>query len=242
METERTEDTSLATTIWSLLLWVGVFLITQFMVFGLSGAFFRTVLALDVVAAGNIALLCGALASYAVLFLIVRRDVAPFPIVGRPNDLGGTTKGLLCLTAALLPFTILGLNFLLGMPVQAPPSPIVVAQQFQGYLFFIYWFFFLLTLAVWAIIAPIVEERFFRQWLWRRLEARGMWLTLAVTGAAFILIHLRDVAGMLSLLPLTMLVSFARAKTGTPRFGMWLHGINNFVALTGAPMVLRSFQ
>jgi membrane protease YdiL (CAAX protease family) len=93
-----------------------------------------------------------------------------------------------------------------------------------------------------VIIAPIVEESFFRQWLWRRLEERGLWLTLGVTGATFLLIHLRGPVGMLSLLPLTLLVSFARAKTGSPRFGMWLHGINNFIAVAGAEMLLQLLQ
>jgi membrane protease YdiL (CAAX protease family) len=117
-----------------------------------------------------------------------------------------------------------------------------LAQQFQGFDVFVFWSLFILSQSVFVIIAPIVEESFFRQWLWRRLEDRGLWLTVGLSGAAFLLIHLRGPLGMLSLLPLTLLVSFARAKTGSPKLGMWLHGINNFIAFAGAGMVLRFFQ
>jgi len=67
-------------------------------------------------------------------------------------------------------------------------------------------------------------------------------LTIGLSGAAFLLMHLRGPLGMLSLLPFTLLVSFARAKTGSPRLSMWLHGINNLITFAGAEMVLRLFQ
>lgn len=237
----------MATTIWSLVLWLGLFLVIQVFAIGLSGEFLKTILGFDAVAAGNIAMLCGAIASYAILFIVVRRDVAIFPIQQGDDSLGIATKALLVLAAILVPFGVLGLQKLLfEIDLQLGPSPIDLAQQFQGSLFVVFWVSYLLALLlaliVPVIIAPIVEESFFRQWLWRRLETHGPWLTLGITGATFLLIHLRGPLGMLSLLPLTLLVSFARAKTGSPRFGMWLHGINNFIAFAGAGMVLRLFQ
>jgi membrane protease YdiL (CAAX protease family) len=243
MEVERSEDISLATTIWSLILWLGVFLITQAMVVGLSSEFLKTVLGLHAVAAGNIAILCGAVASYAVLFMVVRRDTAVFPVSKRHDALSRAAKAMLIFAALLLPFGVLGLRKLfLGEDLQPGPSPIVLAQQFHGFGVVIFWSFYFLSQSVFVIIAPIVEESFFRQWLWRRLEHHGLWLSVGLSGAAFLLIHLRGPLGMLSLLPLTLLVCFARARTGSPRFGMWLHGINNFIAFAGAGMVLRLFQ
>ena len=243
METTPPEDKSLATTIWSLLLWLGLFLVTQVFAIGLSGEFLKTILGLDAVAAGTNAILCGAIASYAVLFVVARRDAILFPAVPRKGGLGVAAKGLLITTAILLPFAVLGLRKLLfGIDLQPGPSPIALAKQFQGFDVFVFWSLFILWQGVFIIIAPIVEESFFRQWLWRRLEERGLWLTIGLSGAAFLLIHLRGALGMLSLLPLTLLVSFARAKTGSPRLGMWLHGINNFIAFAGAGMVLRLFQ
>ena len=243
METTPPEDKSLATTIWSLLLWLGLFLVTQVFAIGLSGEFLKTILGLDAVAAGTNAILCGAIASYAVLFVVARRDAILFPAVPRKGGLGVAAKGLLITTAILLPFAVLGLRKLLfGIDLQPGPSPIALAKQFQGFDVFVFWSLFILWQGVFIIIAPIVEESFFRQWLWRRLEERGLWLTIGPSGAAFLLIHLRGALGMLSLLPLTLLVSFARAKTGSPKLGMWLHGINNFIAFAGAGMVLRLFQ
>ena len=233
----------MATTIWSLLLWLGLFLVTQVFAIGLSGEFLKTILGLDAVAAGTNAILCGAIASYAVLFVVARRDAILFPAVPRKGGLGVAAKGLLITTAILLPFAVLGLRKLLfGIDLQPGPSPIALAKQFQGFDVFVFWSLFILWQGVFIIIAPIVEESFFRQWLWRRLEERGLWLTIGLSGAAFLLIHLRGALGMLSLLPLTLLVSFARAKTGSPKLGMWLHGINNFIAFAGAGMVLRLFQ
>ena len=243
METTPPEDKSLATTIWSLILWLGLFLVAQVFAIGLSGEFLKSILGLDAVAAGNIAILCGAIASYAVLFVVARRDANSFPAVQKEDGLGAAAKGFLILTAILLPFAVLGLRKLLfGLDLQPGPSPIALAQQFQGFDVFVFWSLYALSQSVFVIIAPIVEESFFRQWLWRRLEDRGLWLTIGLSGAAFLLIHLRSPLGMLSLLPLTLLVSFTRAKTGSPRLGMWLHGINNFIAFAGAGMVLRLFQ
>ena len=247
METTPSEDKSLATAIWSLVLWLGLFLVIQVFAIGLSGEFLKTILGLDAVAAGNIAILCGATASYALLFVVARRDARLFPAAKKDDGLGIATQASLIFIAVLLPFGVLGLQKLLfGIDPQLGPSPIAMAQQFQGYNLVVFWVSFLLSfllaLIVPVIIAPIVEESFFRQWLWRRLETHGQWLTLNVTAATFLLIHFRGPLGMLSLVPLTLLVSFARAKTGSPRFGMWLHGINNFIAVAGAEMILRLLQ
>jgi membrane protease YdiL (CAAX protease family) len=243
METTPSEDKSLATTIWSLVLWLGLFLITQACTVAVSLVLLKNVVGLDAIAAGNIAMLCGAIASYALLFVVAKRDARLFPAAQKEGGLGVAAKGLLIFAAILLPFAVLGLRKLLfGLDLRLGPSPITLAQQFRGYLFVIFWMSYLIAFIVPVIIAPIVEESFFRHWLWRRLEERGLWLTIGLTSAAFLLIHLRGPFGMLSLLPLTLLLSFARAKTGSPRFGMWLHGINNFIAFAGAEMLLRLFQ
>jgi membrane protease YdiL (CAAX protease family) len=243
MESKPPEDNSLATTIWSLILWLGLFLITQACTIAIGIILLKNIAGFDAVAAGNIAILCGAIVSYIFLFVVARRDANSFPAVQKEGGLGATAKGLLIFTAVLLPFAVLSLRKLLfGLDLQPGPSPIALAQQFQGFDVFVFWSLFILSQSVFVIIAPIVEERFFRQWLWRRLEDRGLWLTVGLSGAAFLLIHLRGPLGMLSLLPLTLLVSFARAKTGSPKLGMWLHGINNFIAFAGAGMVLRFFQ
>ena len=85
----------MATTIWSLVLWLGLFLVIQVFAIGLSGEFLKTILGLDAVAAGNIALLCGAIASYALLFVVARRDAILFPAVRKEGNLGVAAKRLL---------------------------------------------------------------------------------------------------------------------------------------------------
>jgi hypothetical protein len=167
METTPPEDKSLATTIWSLLLWLGLFLVTHVFASGLSREFLKTILGLDAVAAGNIAILCGAIASYALLFVVARRDARLFPAAKKDNGLGIAAKALLIFGAVLLPFGVIGLRKLLfGIDPQLGPSPIALAQQFQGYLLVVFWVSFLLSfllaLIVPVIIAPIVEENFFR--------------------------------------------------------------------------------
>jgi hypothetical protein len=146
METTPPEDKSLATTIWSLLLWLGLFLVTHVFASGLSGEFLKTILGLDASAADNIAMQCGAIASYTFLFMVARRDARLFPAAKKDDGLGIATQALLIFIAVLLPFGVLGLQKLLfGIDPQLGPSPIAMAQQFQGYHLVVFWVSFLLS-------------------------------------------------------------------------------------------------
>jgi len=142
METTPSEDKSLATTIWSLVLWLGLFLITQACTVAVSLVLLKNIAGLDAIAAGNIAMLCGAIASYALLFVVAKRDARLFPAARKEGGLGVAAKGFLIFTAFLLPFAVLGLRKLLfGLDLQPGPSPIVLAQQFQGLDVFVFWGF-----------------------------------------------------------------------------------------------------
>jgi len=82
-----------------------------------------------------------------------------------------------------------------------------------------------------CLVAPVVEELFFRGWLWTAL--RRIWgpvPTALSTGGLFLLIHAPG--GMIRLfilLPITILLSVARHRADSVRASLTVHAVNNAI-------------
>jgi membrane protease YdiL (CAAX protease family) len=96
----------------------------------------------------------------------------------------------------------------------------------------------ILTLAVAVVLAPVGEELFFRHWLWRRLGSRSAALRGVATGGLWIASHLRGPLGMLALLPMALLLGWARERSGSPHLGIAMHAAWNCGALMSASLKL----
>ena len=85
--------------------------------------------------------------------------------------------------------------------------------------------------------APIIEELFFRGWLWCGLRRHWSTSTTAiVTAALFILVHYPDGGWhkMAALLLPTTLMTLARCTTKSVRGSVLTHAVNNLGAWVGA--------
>ena len=154
------------------------------------------------------------------------RRMPPMP---RATRLGGPARlglVLLCLLAGA------GLTRL-SSPAPAPlPTPRIAAQAAEvlresrahpGLALATSLF----VLGVMVGLAPVSEELVFRHWLWRRLEARSAAVRGLLTGGLWILAHLRGPGGMLALLPLALLLGWARQRSGSPGLCVAMHAAWN---------------
>lgn len=83
-----------------------------------------------------------------------------------------------------------------------------------------------------VIVAPIVEETFFRGMLYTALRSRlGVWWSSLISGAFFAAVHPTLPGGFLPILVLGMVLAILREKTGSLVPSMICHGANNAVAL-----------
>ena len=84
-----------------------------------------------------------------------------------------------------------------------------------------------------VVVAPIVEETFFRGMLYNALRGvMGVWVASLVSGAIFAIIHPTMPAGFLPIFALGVVLAILRERTGSLVPSMVCHGINNAVALT----------
>jgi membrane protease YdiL (CAAX protease family) len=85
-----------------------------------------------------------------------------------------------------------------------------------------------------CLVAPVVEEMFFRGWLWTAL--RRIWgpvPTALCTGGLFLLIHVAGgVVRLFILLPITILLSIARHRGDSVRASLTVHAVNNAIVTT----------
>lgn len=83
------------------------------------------------------------------------------------------------------------------------------------------------------VIAPLIEELFFRGWLWTGLQRRcGMLGTALLTSALFIAIHFpMTLVTVAALVPTTILYSMARHIGRSVRAPIALHAIRNLTSL-----------
>ncbi len=83
-----------------------------------------------------------------------------------------------------------------------------------------------------CIVAPIVEETFFRGMLYTGLRTRmGVWPSAIISSVFFAAIHPTLPAGFLPILALGTVLAIVRERTGSLVPSMICHGVNNAVAL-----------
>jgi hypothetical protein len=243
MEAEQTEKQLLKSIDWAPLLWIVLAFGTMSATNWLGLALLKHSAIVDESLAKLLADIFSSLVFYLLLWLPIWRDGAVSSAGGGIDNLGSTAKKFLIFLAVLTPFGINLLWFLATSSADGFARNILAeSQQFQGLLLLAFWSSNVLLFMVGVILAPIVEERFFRQWFWKRLEPRGLPSTIVSTSITFILIHPVDLVGKIALVPLTALVVFARIRSGGPNFGIWLHGINNVVAIMVAQVLVARFQ
>lgn len=80
-----------------------------------------------------------------------------------------------------------------------------------------------------AILAPIYEELLFRGWLWTALRRSwGVWPTALATSGAWLALHApQGWTKVLFLLPLAVILSLLRHRTGSVRATIAVHMLNN---------------
>ena len=138
---------------------------------------------------------------------------------------------------AALPFMIAGLvvsqrlSQVLFKHAPTPEHPIVPVLLRGGTAFAV-----AVVLAV--VVAPIVEETFFRGMLYNALRGMmGVWGASILSGAIFAIVHPTMPVGFLPILALGMVLAMLRESTGSLVPSMICHGINNAVALTLARLI-----
>jgi len=90
-----------------------------------------------------------------------------------------------------------------------------------------------------VVVAPVIEETFFRGMLYNALRANmGVWPAALLSGAIFAIIHPQLPAGFPPLMVLGTLLAILREKTGSLIPSMVCHAINNTVALVFVLLVL----
>lgn len=109
--------------------------------------------------------------------------------------------------------------------VETPEHPIVRTVLSGGAAF---WAAALLA----VVIAPVVEETFFRGMLYTALRSRiGVWASAVASATFFAAIHPTLPAGFLPILALGVVLAVLRERTGSLIPSMVCHGLNNAVAL-----------
>ncbi|PNK61934.1 CPBP family intramembrane metalloprotease [Psychrobacter sp. FDAARGOS_221] len=94
-----------------------------------------------------------------------------------------------------------------------------------------------LLILVMVVVAPIYEEVVFRGVLWSAIVEqyqgkKGVWVASVVTSAIFALIHLQyELYEMSVIFLLALLLSYARAKSGSLLLPIVIHIINNGAAM-----------
>lgn len=243
MEAEQTEKQLVKSIDWAPMLWVILAFASMWATNSFSLSLLVHFAVLEEALAEPLAHLFASLVAYLILSFPVWRDGAESSVSGGDHQLGTMAKKFLIFLAVLIPLSANLLLFLLPSSTDRFGKSILAeSQQFQDDILLTYWSLTLLFLLVYVVAAPIIEERFFRQWCWRRMEPRGLSSTIVSTSMFFILIHPVDLVGKIALVPLTALLVFARIKTGGPHFGIWLHGINNLCAIIAGQGLIVWFQ
>ncbi|MHB1160587.1 MAG: CPBP family intramembrane glutamic endopeptidase [Chloroflexota bacterium] len=89
-----------------------------------------------------------------------------------------------------------------------------------------------LVLLVGAVVAPIVEEIFFRGYVFRAYQdQKGLLQAFVFSSGLFALVHL-DLAALLPILTVGLLLAFLFYRTGSVLPGIVAHAANNAVAFT----------
>jgi membrane protease YdiL (CAAX protease family) len=107
-----------------------------------------------------------------------------------------------------------------GLPTRTIPTTLTMPATFG---------LSLLKVTEICLVAPVVEELFFRGWLWTALrEIWGPVATALCTGGLFLLTHAPGgMTRLFILLPITILLSVARHRGDSVRASLTLHAVNN---------------
>jgi uncharacterized protein len=91
----------------------------------------------------------------------------------------------------------------------------------------------LLFLAV--VGAPLVEETYFRGWIYTSLRGLGMWPAILTSALLFALAHYESThLYALAVFPLGIVLAALRERTGSVRTSMLFHAVNNLIAFFSA--------
>lgn len=93
-----------------------------------------------------------------------------------------------------------------------------------------------LLLALAVVGAPLVEETYFRGWIYTSLRFRlGMWPALVISALLFGLAHYESThLYALAVFPLGLVLGALRERTGSTRTSMLFHAANNLIAFFSA--------
>ena len=132
---------------------------------------------------------------------------------------------------AALPFMVAGviisqqLSKTFFKHIETPEHPIVPLIARGGPVF-------IAAAALAVVVAPLVEETFFRGMLYNALRGwMGVWPASIVSGAVFAIVHPTLPAGFLPIMALGCVLAMIRERTGSLVPCMVCHAINNAVAL-----------
>ena len=143
-------------------------------------------------------------------------------------SLGPMRHGWLLLLLALLLFPLVGswvlfLKNIIHLPMPEQVANLMAAQTAHFGIVEI------VTLLNLALVAPVVEEIWFRGWLWNGLRRSWGVLPVALTTSVFwILLHAPEgLTKLLVLLPIAILLCLLRHVCGSTRATIALHMLNN---------------
>ncbi|MCX8052539.1 MAG: CPBP family intramembrane metalloprotease [Armatimonadetes bacterium] len=126
------------------------------------------------------------------------------------------------------------LNWFFRILLKRPPIPEhpIVPEVLRGDLAFA------IGTILAVVVAPIVEETFFRGMLYNALRGvMGVWGASMLSGAIFAVVHPTVPAGFIPLFALGVVFGILRESTGSLVPSMVCHSINNAVVLTLAQLI-----
>ncbi len=93
-----------------------------------------------------------------------------------------------------------------------------------------------LLLALAVVGAPLVEETYFRGWIYTSLRFRlGLWPAVVISALLFGLAHYESThLYALAVFPLGLVLAALRERTGSTRTSMLFHAVNNLIAFFSA--------
>jgi hypothetical protein len=168
-----------------------------------------------------------ALGTSAFRFMVAYTNEDPSEIGWRPFSLIQAIKWGMGGYCAVLPLLVIMLiiSQAIFRNMKTPAHPIMESVMEGGGAY-------ILAFILAAVVAPLVEETFFRGMLYTSMRSRmGVWPAAVLSGAIFAAVHPTLPAGFLPITALGVALALLREKTGSMLPSMICHGINNAVAL-----------
>lgn len=125
--------------------------------------------------------------------------------------------------------------------IHPPPVPSAYAIDINSALATGGWITVVLIVFAVVVLAPVVEELFFRGWLWEGL--RHSWRPVPVmlgTALPWLLMHALDIGiATVALVPGAVCFSVARHLCGSVRASAALHGLNNAIVIGASVWIFK---